>query len=89
MTLNSRITYIWIVLILATFLSWQFGHGFGFGEDYRSATTAILVITFIKIRFVFLDFMELRAAPLPLRLAFETWGIGMCAILVGLYWTGA
>ena len=46
-----RITGVWIFLILATGLSWQFGHGFGFGDRVHYATAAILVITFVKIRF--------------------------------------
>ena len=83
-----RITFVWMVLILATGLSWQFGHGFGFGDNYHYATAAILVIAFIKIRFVFLDFMELRTAPLPLRITFELWALIVCATLIGLYWSG-
>lgn len=85
---RTRITVVWAVLILATGLSWQFGHGLGFGEDFHFATAAILVITFVKIRFVFLDFMELRLAPLPLRLLYEVWAIVACAILLVLYWQG-
>ena len=68
---QSRITAVWVGLIVATGLSWQFGHGFGFGENVPYATAAILILTFVKIRFVFLDFMELRMAPWPLRMAFE------------------
>lgn len=84
----QRITYIWFVLILATLLSWEFGHGFGFGDNYHYATVAILIVTFIKIRFVFLDFMELRHAPLALRIGFEAWAVGACATLISLYWGG-
>lgn len=74
--------------MVATGFSWQVGHGFGFGENFPYATAAILIITFAKIRFVFLDFMELRTAPRPLRLVFEVWTIAICAILIGLYWLG-
>ena len=76
-----------MILILATGLSWQFGHGFGFGDNYHYATVAILLITFIKIRFIFLDFMELRTAPVPLRIAFESWSLVVCATLITLYWS--
>ena len=85
---QSKITVIWVGLIVATGLSWQFGHGFGFGEKFQYGTAAILVITFVKIRFVFLDFMELRTAPRPLRMAFEVWAISLCGTLIGLYWVG-
>ena len=86
--LQSRVTGIWVGLLVATGLSWQFGHGFGFGEKFHYATAAILIITFVKIRFVFLDFMELRTAPWPLRMAFEVWAVSICVILIGLYWLG-
>lgn len=87
-SLQSRVTAIWVGLIVATGLSWQFGHGFGFGEKFHYATAAILIITFVKIRFVFLDFMELRTAPRLLRIAFEVWAVSICVILIGLYWLG-
>ena len=87
-SLQSRATAIWVGLLVATGLSWQFGHGFGFGEKSHYATAAILIITFVKIRFVFLDFMELRTAPWPLRMAFEVWAVSVCVVLIGLYWLG-
>ena len=86
--LRSRITGVWLVLIVATILSWQFGHGFGFGANFHYATAAILIISFVKIRFVFLDFMELRTAPLALRLVFEAWAVIVCSVLIYLYWGG-
>ena len=85
---RQKITLVWLGLILATGVSWQFGHGFGFGDNHRYATVAILLISFIKVRFVFLDFMELRTAPLPLRMAFEGWTVLVCGILLFLYWSG-
>ncbi len=86
--LRSRISIVWAGLILATGLSWEFGHGMGFGDQFHHATAAILIITFIKIRFVFLDFMELRTAPPPLRIAFEVWAVIACLTMIGLYWQG-
>lgn len=86
--LRHRVTLVWLLLMLATGLSWELGHGFGFGNDYRRATIAVVVIAFIKARFVFLDFMELRTAPPPLRLAFEAWTILICGTLIVLYGSG-
>ena len=63
-------------------------HRFLFGEQFHYATTAILILSFVKIRFVFLDFMELRTAPWPLRMAFEAWAVSVCVTLIGLYWFG-
>ena len=86
--LRHKITFVWLVLILATALSWQLGHGFGFGDRYTYATITIVIIAFIKARLVFLDFMELRHAPLPLRLAFESWALVVGGAIIACYWTG-
>jgi len=81
-------TFVWLMLIVATALSWQFGHGFGFGERYAYATTAIVITAFIKVRLVFLDFMELRHAPLLLRLGFELWALILGGAIIACYWFG-
>lgn len=84
----QKITLVWIGLVLATGLSWQFGHGFGFGDNIPYGTVAVIVISFIKVRFIMLDFMEVRTAPLALRVALETWCVLVCATLIFLYWSG-
>ena len=86
--LGRKITFVWLVLMLATVLSWQFGHGFGFGDRYDFATVAIVIIAFVKLRLVFLDFMELRHAPVPLRLAFELWTLAVGGTIIVFYWSG-
>jgi len=86
---QQKITLIWLGLVLATGLSWQFGHGFGFGDNVHYATTAVIAISFVKVRYIMLDFMEVRTAPLGLRVALETWVVIVCAVLVFLYWSGA
>ena len=87
--LRRKITFVWLVLILATTLSWQLGHGFGFGDRYTYATVAIVIIAFVKVRLVFLEFMELRHAPLPLRLAFESWAVVAGSAIIACYWAGS
>ena len=84
--LKLRITWLWVFLIGATIASWEFGHGLGFGENVRLSTTAVLVIAFIKARMVILDFMEVRHAPLSLRLALEAWTVLVAGTLLVLYW---
>jgi hypothetical protein len=86
--LNTKITIVWLLLILATGLSWEFGHGFGFGDRLHYGTIAVFVITFIKVRFVYLDFMELKTAPLALRTVVEAWALIMCITFIALYWMG-
>jgi hypothetical protein len=81
--LLTRTTLIWALLVAATVMSWRLGHGIGPGAA-RAAGPAILVIAFIKVRFVVLEFMEIRAAPLWLRLALQGWMVMCCALLMGL-----
>lgn len=80
----SRTTLIWFVLVAATALSWEVGHGFGL-HGARQAGIAIIVVAFIKVRFVLLDFMEVRHAPLPMRAAAEVWVVGVCGVLVAMF----
>ncbi len=82
---RTRITAVWCLLILATIASWEFGHGVGF-TDLRHAGLAVIVVSFVKVRFVVLDFMELRHAPPAMRWAVEAWAVIVCAGLCGLYW---
>jgi hypothetical protein len=42
----------------------------------------------IKVRLIGLDFKELRSAPMPLRIAFESYCLVLGAVLSGLYLSG-
>lgn len=77
-----RITAVWVLLILATLLSWSSAHRHA---PDRLLASLVLVIAFAKARLIGLEFMELRAAPPALRAAFEIWAIGACASLLTLY----
>ncbi len=79
-----RITWVWLGLLAATALSWEFGHG-SLPGDPRNAGVMVLAIAFLKIRFVIQDFMELRHAPLGMRVAGEAWVIGVGGTLIALY----
>lgn len=82
--LRSRASLIWFLLIAATAMSYVMGHGLGF-TDLRAAGVAIIVITFIKVRYVMLDFMELRGAPWGVRLTGEGWCLGLTIALSALF----
>lgn len=86
--LLSRTTGVWGLLVLATLLSWELGHGVGIGSACAGGA-AILVVTFVKVRFVVLDFMELRAAPPMFRWIFEGWALLCPLLLVALFLRGA
>lgn len=84
-----RQTLLWAAMVLATLVSWSLSAERAFTDSTaRTLTTiAILAVACVKIRFIGLDFMELRRAPLPLRLIFEGWVLGVFTVLVVLYLT--
>ena len=78
---------VWVVLTLATILSWWLGtdHGFSGENAAQYNSIALMVIAFFKVRLVIMHFMEIHNAPLVLRGAMEVWVFGVCATLIGLY----
>lgn len=81
---RNAVTWVWLALMAATLLSWALGVRAPVGEQ-ALATAAVMVIAFVKVRFVGLYFMELRHAPSWLRLAFEAWVVIACAAVLALY----
>ncbi|MCV7057501.1 cytochrome C oxidase subunit IV family protein [Mycolicibacterium gilvum] len=79
---RGRAGVSWLVLIAATVVSFALGADHGTGS---AMAVVILGIAAIKIRLVGLDFMELRNAPKPLRIAFEGYCVALWALLSGLY----
>ncbi|MEC9357984.1 MAG: cytochrome C oxidase subunit IV family protein [Pseudomonadota bacterium] len=79
-------TVVWIVLMAMTAVSWLLGSPPADGAEVDSrvyATVGILLVSFLKVRLVILYFMDVRDAPMPLRLVCEGWTIGLALILVG------
>lgn len=82
--LRSPITIVWFFLIAATAISWYAGGDEGI-NDAELAGSLVLAIAFIKVRFVGMYFMELRHAPIPLRIIFETWCVVVCATVITMF----
>ncbi|MFA5632223.1 MAG: cytochrome C oxidase subunit IV family protein [Porticoccaceae bacterium] len=80
----SRTTLIWLLLLGATLLSWEMGHGIGL-DEVKHASIAIIIVSFVKVRFVMYEFMELREAPLFMRLLTDGWIIATTGVLIMLY----
>lgn len=83
--LRSSATVVWLFLVAATVVSWALGTDHGFVEDTTAASTIVLVVAFVKVRFVGLYFMELKDAPLPLRALLEIWCLAVCALTLGFF----
>jgi len=86
--LLHRVTVIWLLLIGATLLSIEIVSGLIPGGSTRAMTIAVLIVAFLKVRFVGLEFMELRYAPALARLVFEAWLVVLCVALIALYRLG-
>lgn len=73
---------VWAVLVVATLVSWAVGSDHGTGS---LVAVIVLGVALVKVRFVGLDFMELRNAPLALRAAFEGYCLALWCVLAGMY----
>jgi Prokaryotic Cytochrome C oxidase subunit IV len=82
--LRGPFIVVWFILIAATLFLWYLGAEHGV-RNAHLATVLILVIAFVKWRFVGLYFMELRDAPVPLRLIFEAHCAAVCSVVLGVY----
>ena len=71
-------TSVWAVLVLATLLSAWLGIE---EAGARVAVVFIMAITLLKVRLVFLHFMELSSMTGPWRWIFEAWALG-CMLMI-------
>lgn len=85
---RNRISAVWLALVIATCLSWETVGDLAWTQDFRILSSIVLVIAFVKVRYVMLEFMELRHAPLAMRLVAEAWCVLVCAAVIGFYLTG-
>lgn len=81
--LRQRVTKVWLALmVLTAATSW------GLSTDLFSpavAVTGTFLIAAVKVRFVMLDFMELRHAPIRVRIAFQSWLAVVVALILGMW----
>ncbi len=84
---RSKATPIWALLFLATCLSWALGtyRVAGSRVSLELASSAVMLIAMIKIRFVLIHFMELKHAPWIWRGLLETWVALVSIALVTTY----
>jgi hypothetical protein len=85
--LRTRTTAVWLLLTVATLVSWRVGtaHGAGSNDGHDLASVAIVLVAFVKVRLVGLHFMELRGAPRALRGLFEAYCLVVCALVLAMY----
>jgi caa(3)-type oxidase subunit IV len=85
---RERVTWVWLALVVLTCVT-----TWGLSKDLVSPTVAVVgtfLIAAVKVRYVILDFMELRDAPIPVRIAAEAWPVVVAAMILGFWFaTGA
>ena len=80
--LRERVTSVWLgLMVLTCVTTW------GLPRIVQSAVAVvgIFVIAAVKVRYVMLDFMELRDAPKRVRVAFEAWPFGVAVMILGFW----
>lgn len=82
--LLNKASLIWVLLVVATALSWAIGSYSPLQVSFsaQSAQTLILIVTFFKIRLVLMHFMEVGDAPPSLRWTGEAWVVLMLFTLI-------
>ncbi|OMC33136.1 hypothetical protein A5742_14685 [Mycolicibacterium fortuitum] len=84
--IRTRTNLVWLILVGATLVSWGLGSEHDLGQSGQHlASVVILLIAFLKIRYIGLYFMELKDAPILLRGAFEAYCVVVCAMTVIMF----
>jgi hypothetical protein len=82
--LRGRLGVVWLALVAATCVSWWLGTDHG-TDSATLATAGVMVAAFVKVRLVGIHFMELRDAPVWLRLFIELYVAVIAITLFVLY----
>jgi hypothetical protein len=81
--LRERVTMVWLgLMVLSSLTTW------GLSKDLfvpAVGVVGIFLIAAVKVTYVMLDFMELRDAPIPVRVAFQAWPVVVAAMILGFW----
>jgi caa(3)-type oxidase subunit IV len=81
--LRERVTWVWLALVVLTCVT-----TWGLSKNLFSPTVAVVgtfLIAAVKVRYVILDFMELRNAPIPVRVIAEAWPAVVAVMILGFW----
>ena len=81
--LRERVTWVWLGLVVLTCVT-----TWGLSQNLFSPAVAVVgnfLIAAVKVSYVMLDFMELRDAPIPVRVAFQAWPVAVAAMILGFW----
>ena len=81
MTATRRVTLVWVLLLALTFGSFLIG--LEQSADFASVGAVIIIgVALLKVPLFGVHFMDVRAAPLPLRIVFDGYVVVVFAGLV-------
>lgn len=83
--LRGRVTAVWLGLMALTMVT-----TWGLSKNLFSPATAVVgtfLIAGVKVRYVMLDFMELRCAPTGARIFFQVWIAAVISIILGFWFS--
>ena len=81
--IRKPVSIVWAALMLATCAStWLLSKN---SVTPEVATVAIMLVAAVKVRLVISHFMEVRRAPLALRLVCNGWLLTVTALIVTVY----
>ena len=88
--LRDPLFVVWLVLVAVTLVSATVGGAGGLGRTVNKnlVSTAVLVLAFGKVAAVMFTYMDIRRAPLALKLLTGAWLAIVLTVLMTVYWGG-
>ncbi|MBB3604168.1 hypothetical protein FHT40_003829 [Mycolicibacterium sp. BK556] len=84
--LRNPLIIVWAVLTLVTAVSWLTARDGGAAHVLNpTVTVVVLLIAAAKTQLVIWHFMEVRRAPVWLKVTTISWLVGLFALLLGFY----
>jgi hypothetical protein len=80
-------TYVWAILSAITIASWFLApaHEHGVVVASTPITIAVLLLALVKTRLIIQHFMEVRTAPVWLKLATDAWLVVLFGGILAIY----
>ena len=86
--IRNPLTVVWAIATLITMVSWFISQDGGAAHVLNvSVTVGVLVFAAVKAQLVISYFMEVRDAPVWLRLTTTGWLTALFALLLGVYFS--
>jgi len=87
--IRNPLTIVWALLTTVTLASWLTARDGGASHQTNTTVTlVVLLIAAIKAQLVIWHFMEVRRAPVWLKVTTSGWVVALFALLLGLYYAG-